>query len=188
MSQAKPEEYIDIVTIEGFEPLFEPPSKGLTDTHSNTGANTPTDTVTVTTTPTGWTLKMASENLGLSMNTIRKRIRDRELHGYKITGPNGPEWRITPPTDTPSDTGANTPTDTVTVTTTPTIEALLKVIENQASQIDASIDQLKAASQVIMYQKGQLEEKDQQLKLLTDSQHQGGWWNRLNNRFLKAAK
>jgi len=181
MSQAKPKEDLTVVTVQGFEPLFEPPSSTPTDTGSNTPSNTPATVVTVTTTPTGWTLKMASENLGLSMNTIRKRIKDRELHGYKVTGPNGPEWRITPPQGTPSNTSSITPTESVTVTSTPTIEALLKVIENQTKQIDASAEQLKAASQVIMYQKLQLEERDEQIKLLTDSQHKQGWWPRLKS-------
>jgi hypothetical protein len=54
---------------------------------------------------------------------------------------------------------------------------LLKVIESQAAQ-------LKAAADVITYQRSQLEEKDSQIKLLTDSQHKGGWWARFNAWFL----
>jgi len=180
MSQAKSEESIDIVTVEGFEPLFEPGSTRTQDTPSNTSQ----EFVTVTSTPTGWTLKMASEKLGLSMNTKRKRIKDRELHGYKVIGPNGPEWRITPPTDTITNISSNTPQEFVTVTNTPTIDALLKVIENQTKQIDASAEQLKAASQVIMYQKSQLEDKEQQLKLLTDSQHKTNWWRKFGRWFI----
>ena len=163
-----------MVAVEGFEPLFEPGSRTPEDTYTTT----PTTAVTVTGTPTGWTLRMASEKLGLSMNTIRKRIKDRELHGYKVTGPNGPEWRITPPTDTDINTPTSTPQDSIRVTNAPTIEALLKVIEAQGKQLAASAEQLKAASQVIMYQQGQLEVKDDQIKLLTDSRRQSNWWHR----------
>lgn len=175
MSQVAPEECVSVVAVEGFEPLFE----GDSDTRAIPPQDTPTNTgtidVTVTGTPSGWTLRMASEKLGVSVNTIRKRIKDRELHGFKVLGPNGPEWRITPPADTVT----STPPLSVTVTDTPPNDVLVKVIESQGKQLEALAEQLKAASQVIMYQRDQLEEKDHQIKLLTDRRHKDGWWRRL---------
>lgn len=170
-SQAKIE--TDVMQLEGLEQFFEP----VTDTTTTTPTDTHADVVTVTSTPTGWTLKQAADKLLVSVNTIRKRIKDRELHGYKVQGPNGPEWRITPPTDTLS----ATTTESATVTNTPTIDALLKVIEGQSKQIDAMSEQLKAASDVMMYQRSQLETRDEQIKLLTDSQHKAGWWQRFKS-------
>jgi hypothetical protein len=55
------------------------------------------------------------------------------------------------------------------------------VIETQAKQFDVSTEQLKAASQVIMYQRSQLEERESEIKLLTDSEHKQGWWRRMTS-------
>ena len=181
MGQAQPNESGVVVEVEEFEPLFEPLLSTPPTTPQDTPTNTHTAAVTVTATPTGWTLKTASEKLGLSMNTIRKRIKDRELRGFKVIGPNGPEWRITPPTGAPTTTSSITPQEPGTVTSTTTVEALLKVIETQAKQIDAASDQVRAASEVIMYQRSQLEERDSTIKLLTDSQHRPSWWHKFNS-------
>lgn len=167
----------DVVQLDGLEQFFEPG----TETPATTTTETHADVITVTSTPTGWTLKQAADKLLVSVNTIRKRIKDRELHGYKVQGPNGPEWRITPPTETHSTTSTDTPTGSATVTSTPTINALLKVIEGQSKQMDAMSEQLKAASDVMMYQRSQLETRDAQIKLLTDSQHKAGWWQRFKS-------
>jgi hypothetical protein len=178
MGQAAPEERFDVVAVEGFEPLFETVPGTHTSTDQDTHSNTPAEGVTVTEVSdllSGWTLKMAAEKLGVSANTIRKRIKDRELHACKVVGPNGPEWRITPPTATGTITTQATATEAATATNTPTMDALLKVIESQSKQIDTAGEQVKAATQVIMYQRLQLEDRDSQIKLLTDSQHKQGW-------------
>jgi hypothetical protein len=54
---------------------------------------------------------------------------------------------------------------------------LVAIIENQAHQ-------LKAAGDVIMYLRSQIEEKETQLKLLTDSQHKRHWWTSFCSWFL----
>lgn len=178
MAQVAPNGNLNVVTVEGLEPLFEPLSETITATSADTHTDTSAIDVTVTGTVTGWTLKTASEKLGVSPNTIRKRIKDEELRACKVAGSNGPEWCITPPLDTLTATTANTHTDAATVPNTPAIEALLRVIETQAKQLDAASEQVKAASQVIMYQRSQMEERDTQIKLLTDSQHKPSWWRR----------
>lgn len=162
--------------LEGLEPFFE------TDTATVTNGPTSTiqEAITVASTVTAWTLKEAVERLGVSQNTIRNRIKARELHGYKVTGPNGPEWRITPPTDA--------------ITNTPTkpegVQALLQLIESQArhietmtKQLEANTIQLKAAGDVVTYLHEQLHDKDSQIKLLTDSQHKSSWWHRFCSLF-----
>jgi excisionase family DNA binding protein len=182
MGQVAPDAGLNVVTVVGFEPLFEPAtesfepvSETVTITDAETVTAAPAIEVTVTSTVPTWSLKTAAEKLGVSANTIRKRIKDGELQACKVEGANGPEWRISPPTDTLT----TTPSESATVTITPAIETLLKVIESQAKQLDAISDQVKAASQVIMYQRSQLEERDSAIKLLTDGQHKSGWWSKL---------
>lgn len=135
-----------------------------------------------------WTLLEAADELNVSTRTILRKLKKGELQGHKIVGLNGPEWRIYP-VDTQDMTPSPikipvqtvTPDDKGTVDTTfdTNFQALLKVLESQA-------EQLKAASQVIMYQKEQLEEKDKQIRLLEDSQHKkDDWWSRLKKRVFK---
>lgn len=50
-------------------------------------------------------------------------------------------------------------------------QRLMQIIESQAHQ-------LKAAGDVIMYLRGEVDEAKTQVKLLTDSQHQNDWWAR----------
>lgn len=40
------------------------------------------------------TLEQAAVRLNLSERTIQRRLKHRQLDGYKIPGPRGPEWRI----------------------------------------------------------------------------------------------
>lgn len=55
-------------------------------------------------------------------------------------------------------------------------ETQLRVIENQSNQ-------LKAAGDVIMYLRSQLEDKENTIKLLTDSQHKSSWWSKFSSWF-----
>ena len=57
-------------------------------------------------------------------------------------------------------------------------EAQMRVIENQSNQ-------LKAAGDVIMYLRSQLEDKENTIRLLTDSQHKPSWWQRVKEFFYK---
>jgi hypothetical protein len=56
----------------------------------------------------------------------------------------------------------------------PTLERLVNALEKKDSVIENQAYQLKAAGDVIMYLRSIVDEKDSQLKLLTDSQHQRG--------------
>lgn len=56
---------------------------------------------------------------------------------------------------------------------------LLDMIESLQSQVNAAQNQLQAASYRNGYLEAQLQERDSQIKLLTDSQHKSGWWHRV---------
>lgn len=161
----------DQTSLEGLEPLFET----VTTSPSSNPANIAQEVVTVTNAHANWTLRETAERLGISQNTVRNRIKAGQLHGCKVTGSNGPEWRITPPIDTPA----------VSPQKSEGLQALLQVIESQTRQIelmtkqlDANAVQLKAAADVVTYMHEQVREKTNEIKLLTDSQQNAGWWRR----------
>lgn len=58
----------------------------------------------------------------------------------------------------------------------PERERLMLIIESQAHQ-------LKAAGDVIMYLRGEVDEAKSQVKLLTNSQHKSGWWAHFSSWF-----
>lgn len=59
----------------------------------------------------------------------------------------------------------------------PEHERLMNIIESQAHQ-------LKAAGDVIVYLKSELDDTKTNLKLLTDSQHKRGFWSRVSHWFV----
>ena len=136
-----------------------------------------------------WTVEEASRNLSVSQRTIFRRLKKGTLTGFKIDGTFGEEWRIEP-IDKDHDKGSekSRPVQDTTYDTRqdekqtrdPNIESeiqfLKDLVKNQSSQ-------LEAASNVIVYMKSQLETKDDQIKLLTDSKHQSSLWDKLTNWF-----
>jgi len=140
-----------------------------------------------------WTVEDAIQRLGITKRTVLRKIKNSELTGYKVPGVYGPEWRLYPPT-----LGGDKFGDLSLVTrvvgdqhlVTPAvsndlIEELRKQVlelktENQSLQKD-----LQGANWRNGYLESQAETKDQQIKLLTDSQHKGGWWARFSSWFLK---
>jgi len=163
-------------TVDGLDSLFETVIPGVMSVGSDDESTVDLSDNSIVL----WTLQDAAGYLGLSTRTILRKLKAGSLQGRKVIGTNGPEWRITP-VDMPStvETIVRASVKTVTAdgsstqdkTIDTTVQALLKVIESQA-------EQLKAAADVIVYQQSQLEEKDQQIKLLTDGQYTHGWWRR----------
>jgi hypothetical protein len=66
----------------------------------------------------------------------------------------------------------------------PVFERLVMSLEKKDAVIESQAHQLKAAGDVIMYLRAQIEEKEIQVKLLTDSQHKRGWWARFGSWFM----
>jgi hypothetical protein len=166
----------EATTVDGLESMFEAVDPGVMTVSSDAQSTVDVraDSIVL------WTLQDAAENLGLSTRTVLRKLKTGTLCGHKILGANGPEWRIKPvaippqPTTTIKPSVKTVTSDSSSTQDTPqdtTVQALLKVIESQAEQI-------KAASEVIMYQRDQLQTKDTHIKLLTDSQHKAGWWSR----------
>lgn len=131
-----------------------------------------------------WTVEEASRNLSVSQRTVFRRLKKGTLSGFKVDGPFGEEWRIEPVDPGPEESrpGSDRVHDPKKEAKSThsyiesEIEFLRDLVKNQSSQ-------LEAASNVIVYMKNQLESKDEQIKLLTDSQHQSSAWRRFTKWF-----
>ena len=188
---------------------------GLDDLFDGSDAQADSDSVRVDTeyssdkdsvTDIYWTPQEAAAFFGVSVRTIRRRLQDGTLDGSKMPGPNGLEWRVNPVArtdkgsvrvDVPDssdkdsvrmDTTDSSDKDSVTVQSTETTALADKLFDylREKDELLLSKDKdLQAASATIGYLKAQIEAQDQQLKLLTDSQHKGGWWAKFSSWFFK---
>jgi len=64
-------------------------------------------------------------------------------------------------------------------------DSVLDVIKQQSEQLKQAYTYLDAATARILYLQEQLEQKDREIKLLTDSQHKRGWWARFSSWFFQ---
>jgi hypothetical protein len=150
--------------------------------------------------PDHWTLNIAAQALQVSVITIRRKLQKGQIKGYKVQGINGPEWRIIPP-DQPTITERTDSDQTVIFDRSQSsqqseqtmispdhlvIDALLKRLSHVESQLANAQNELQGAVWRNGYLESLAETKDQQIKLLTDSQHKPGWWARFSSWFFKA--
>ena len=131
-----------------------------------------------------WTLSEASEALSLNERTLRRWIKLGKIEARKVQGTFGEEWRIRPGSANgcpPATTGPDKPDPAPAVRATPDspdlVPDLLKtkirlaLLEQENQQLK---QQLQGATYRNGYLEGKLEERDNAIKLLTDSQHKRG--------------
>jgi hypothetical protein len=173
-----------LATVEGLDELFEPDTGRVTTV-------TPDPNLSSDITAEGtmmWTLQDAAENLGLSTRTILRRLKSGAIQGYKVTGLNGPEWRIKPQDDQSVEGEAVMPSVKTVTSDTPSspdtshdsyVVDLNKQLLQQVQSLAYKNGMLEAQ---LNQREQQLEERDQKILLLTDSQR--SWWSRFSNWFL----
>lgn len=142
------------------------------------------------------TVEETAKRLEISSNAVIKRLGKGKLVGRKVPGQFGEKWMVDPgclpqevhvqiadeePKEEPGDsTGTDSPgreqpqqRDAI---TQKSFDVLSDVIRHQTEQI-------KLQNEMIKHLSGQVQEKDSQIKLLTDSQYQAGWWARFCSWF-----
>jgi len=149
-----------------------------------------------------WTTEEAAKELGLSQRTIFKRLKDGSLTGFRVKGKFKQEWRIKPTLPirkvievvpevhkpTAESSGSESEADQERAQeeqtnssrsnlSTSDLDRLLIVIQEKDRQ-------LQAATFRNGYLEAQLEGKEREIKLLTDSQHKRGWWARFGSWFV----
>lgn len=142
----------------------------------------------------------AAKLLGLSVKTVKDRLRKGTLAGFKQRDKFGERWLVSidqnnlvvpattreyqvAPTCEMAFVLAGSPTESLLVAPTkeqatpPDLTVLVELLEKKDRE-------LQAASCQIGYLRAQLESKDEQIKLLTDSQHKQGWWAKFASWFM----
>ncbi len=178
---------LETASTEGLEDLFEPlttPGQASTDQ----GLATPNQPMT------GLSIEEAAKALSVTPRTVLRRLQKGALAGFKIDGQFGPEWRVatseplTTPGQASTDQGLTTPDQPNTHDSSSELVAELRQqITELKTELDRKVFEAQREIQAAAFRNGylesQLEIEREQVKLLTDSQHKTGRWQRFRSWF-----
>jgi hypothetical protein len=178
----------DPLAMEGLETLFdgsEPGSAMRNQDEEPSSEPVNTESIEVVST------EEAANRLGISSRAVIKRLKSGALHGYRDESKQRAEWKIywKEPTPEPKGTNNGTGSSNQTGRQEPNGTGSASYLVDLNKQL---LDQL----QVLTYRNGflesqllerqrDIEKRDAELKLLTDSQHnEQGWWTRFCSWFM----
>jgi hypothetical protein len=143
--------------------------------------------------------EVAALQLGLSVSGVLKRLRKGDLPGFKVPAQRGEKWMVCA-TALPEgvlglakESSIRSEESSMCSEESFAIECAQVAVE-QSANIDVAelLRKLEGATYRIGYLESKLEERQkevelhqQQIKLLTDSQHKPGWWAKFSSWFFK---
>jgi hypothetical protein len=210
MGDPAPDATINPLAIEGMESLFLEDSPQEKSGQSGT-VQDKTDEIfgSVQDSPSGLvnpiSVEEAARLLGISSNAVCKRLRKGTLIGKKIIGKFKDEWLVegvglievlnvefSKSEDSPDGTASGSRTVQDQTDDGPSfiqdspdsVTRLLDLVEKQSAKLEAAAGQIGYLQAQLETQTKLLQVKDDQLKLLTDSQHKRGFWARFGSWFV----
>lgn len=151
--------------------------------------------------------EVAAVQLGLSVSGVLKRLRTGNLQGFKVRAKRGEKWLVCPTSlpegvldsqkesslsgegvldlmEDSSKESLHQSEESSVLSSEIEWEIHPTNVQSNTANIDVAelLRKLEGATYRIGYLESKLEERDNQIKLLTDSQHKIGWWARLLNR------
>lgn len=198
------------LAIEGMESLFAEDGPKSTDSQNGTVQDQTNDSsCSVQDSPSRLvhpiTVEEAARLLNISSNAVCKRLRKGTLIGKKIVGKFKDEWLVEgaglieilnvefdKAEDSPASnaSASSTVQDQTKESPDPvqdgpdSMSRILDLVEKQSAKLEAAAGQIGYLQAQLEAQTKQLQIKDDQLKLLTDSQHKQGWWARFVSWFV----
>ena len=151
----------------------------------------------------GIPVEIAAQYLGMSTSGILKRLRKGSLAGFKVPSKRGEKWLVRHEAisqgvlnsakeslvvnegvlDCPEESSEVALDLTKESSEEPSLDqALLDDLKRRNTDLEAK---LQAASWRNGYLESKLEDRENQIKLLTDSQHKPGWWAKFSSWFFK---
>ena len=184
---------VEPISTEGLDDLFQ---EGLLEASSETVEG-------VLLEPRGIPVEVAAQYLGMSTSGILKRLRRGSLAGFKVPSKRGEKWLVRYEAlpqgvlntakeplvvsegvlDHPEESSGVALDLTKESSEEPSLDqALLDDLKRRNIDLEAK---LQAASWRNGYLESKLEDRENQIKLLTDSQHKPGWWAKFSSWFFK---
>jgi len=186
------------VSIEGLEQIFAPVSHENSNGTDGILMGTEKNVACLSETPQRYTVSEFVNLLGLPRSTVYRQINNGKFHTEK--GPDGKLRILLRQSEIPvlsTETSCNLaeiPFETVETVlfsreTTPETGEIPgeKPETDNSAKVDIAelLRKLEAATYRIGYLESKLEDRDEKIKLLTDSQHKGGWWAKFSSWFFK---
>ncbi|MBI1270859.1 hypothetical protein GC174_10535 [bacterium] len=208
MSEAAKQVNLETTDVEAFDELFEERASTGTsqaDTESSTGTNRTCQAEPGTTEDiSGWvTVEEAAGRLNISSNAVTKRLNKGRLKGKKVPGQYGDVWMIDPSglpeeiqirieeeEDNPGSSKEGPGRDQGTSKGQEegignTVGIADKAFDLLSEMVKHQTEQIRCQTTVIETLSEQLKRKDEEIKLLTDSQSaKTGWWERFSRWFM----
>lgn len=193
MSEAAHQINVDLISVDGLEPLFETTEPGSeTPNQPTEPGSEPVSGIAQEIVSTD----EAAKRLGISSRAVIKRLQTGSLQGFRDTSKTRSEWRIywKEPSSEPAIKRKNNQAEPE---RTGTEEGTVQEEPNGTGSDSYLIElnrKLLEQVQALTYRNGYLQsqlaereqdiaEQDERIKLLTDSQHQKGWWARFGSWF-----
>jgi hypothetical protein len=142
------------------------------------------------------TVEEAAKRLEISANAIIKRLGKGKLVGRKVPGQFGEKWMVDPSClpqevhvqiaeeETREQPGNSTGTDTTGQEQPQQHDTIAqKSFDVLSDVIRQQTEQIRLQNEMIKHLSGQVQEKDSQIKLLSDSRHKAGIWTRFCSWF-----
>jgi len=188
-------EHLDPASTDGLADLFTSCDRQSQDSFDSQVISLDTVEATSDSFDSAVSVQEASRHLGISPRTVLRRLNKGTLKGYKIEGTFGIEWRVSLDTfdkqsqdsfdsqvisldsvEASSDS-QDTAKDSLVLELRDQIAVLREELNRERTEAQR---QLQAAVFRNGYLEAQLESKDSEIKLLTDSQQQtkATWWQR----------
>jgi flagellar motility protein MotE (MotC chaperone) len=185
---------VDLISIDGLEPLFETTEQG--SEIENQPAEPSSEPISGLAQEIVST-EEAAKRLGISSRAVIKRLQAGSLQGFRDTTKTRSEWRIywKEPVPEPAVKNKGTQTEPERTGSAERTEAKEPSGTGSDSYLIELNKKLLEQVQALTYRNGYLQsqlaereqdiaEQDEKIKLLTDSEHKGGWWSKFSSWFM----
>lgn len=140
----------------------------------------------------GLKLSEAADKYKVTVRTVQRWIKEGKLIASKVEGNHGPEWRVMGESsvdnklcqpmieavDQSDIVDCSPSAERMITASSENIDRMAGLIEKLTEQLESARKELQGASYRNGYLEAQLVAKEEQIKLLTDSQHRKvGWWS-----------
>lgn len=134
-----------------------------------------------------WTISQAAKELGISEKTVLRRLQRGTLTGYKVVGQFGMEWRVNRLAFDSTAQVISIPEDRTAPDSRQAADTAGHdriIIEDLRLELSELRTKLEGAVYRNGYLEAKLEERDNTIKLLTDSQSKKDWWTSFCSWFI----
>ncbi len=202
MSEAAHQRNVDLVSVDGLDDVFAEVVQGTPEaipegTPVITGAPHEAIPIQSTDIPQGIPVEEAARAFGTSTRAIIKRLQKGTLSGFKVPSKFGDKWLVASeaipesveskpkaiPEGTPVITGASP--EAIPVQSKDIPQGVpVEIVQELLKKVEALTYRNGYLESQVAERDRQIESHENQIKLLTDSQHKRGWWARFVSWFV----